>query len=103
MFLFLIFASVYSFGDTGFSYSNSEPVLFLKPIHFDRVLPKMQIEVVVKYPNSEPVSYFGRTIANFDDALLISGNDKVYYIRKKFIERLVIFSDKNTPLIAMSE
>jgi len=100
---FLLFSSVILFAENDFLSPKSEAVHFLSPIHFDRVLPKMRIEVFVNYPDSQPVSYVGRTIANLDDALLISINDKIYYIRKKFIEKLVIFSDRDVPLIAMSE
>ncbi len=104
----LVFSSVFSFTEDNFTNGSfisatNETVLFLKPIHFDKLAPEMQVEVFVNYPGSSPVSYVGKTLANFDDALLISANDKVYYIRKKFIEKLVILSDKNTPLIAMTE
>ncbi len=101
LFLF-IFSVVALFGETEFNGEKLEILYRVEKGDVEDILPDTVVEIFVNYPDSQPVSYIGRAIANFDDAILISSNDKVFYIRKQFIQELVML--KETPsMLALGE
>ena len=92
IFLFFIIVLVSSFGEDRIVVSG----------HFyESLRPETRVIVYVSYPGSEPVSYSGETVANLDDAIILNIKDKLFYVRKRFIEKLVIIAPDNGEKLAM--
>jgi hypothetical protein len=69
----------------------------------DLVKPDTEVVVYVHYPGSETVSYAGKAVANLEEALLMDVGDRVFFLRKRFIEKLVILDAAGGRELAMIE
>jgi len=61
-----------------------------------------KIMISVNYPASESVQYTGIYIADLKDAIIISVSGKLFFIRKQFIQSLVILPEKYKHSLAMN-
>jgi len=66
------------------------------------ITPDSKIMISVNYPAAEPVQYTGIYVADLEDAVLISVSGKLFFIRKQFIQSLVILPEKYKHSLAMN-
>jgi len=64
--------------------------------------PNIKVIIYVDYPESQPLKYTGNYIADLQNALLIRVENKLFFIRKEFIQKLSIVPDAYDSSLAMN-
>ena len=101
--IFILILVISSFAEQGiiFLERDGSESLFTEEAK-NLVRPNTELVVYIHYPGSAPLSYTGKAIANLEDALIINVGERVFFVRKQFIEKLVILDTASGEELAMT-